>query len=171
MRMLPDIMLPDTMSCDAATPMRSVAQFRGQLLGEAQDRAGAASANAASANSVRELWEASDLSAGKLADEAARFWRVRRLTLQDLVNPSGLTERFSARFLRESSVFPFRAKEGVVLAVSDPADSATIRAVEIVCGTAVEVAVASFDDIATVLERQFAEREAAAADVQDIDAP
>jgi len=128
-------------------PVRSVAQFRRHLLGEVADRT-----DAASANSLRELWETSDVSAGRLADEAARFWRLRRLTLQDLVNAVGFTERFSARFLREASVFPLHGGQGrVVLAVSDPADSATIRAVEIVCGAAVEIAIASFDDIATVL--------------------
>jgi general secretion pathway protein E len=146
-----------------AAPLRSIAQFRRHLFGEAPDRA-----DAASANSLRELWETSDVSAGRIADEAARFWRLRRLTLQDLVNATGFTERFSARFLRESSVFPFHGERGsVVLAVSDPADSATIRAVEIVCGAAVEIAVASFDDIATVLERHFAEREAATETIEE----
>jgi general secretion pathway protein E len=147
-------------------PARSLEQFRLHLLKQVPDAAKARMqapnpAGAAAENSLRELWEKSDLPAGRLADEAARFWKLRRLNLQDLVNAAGAVERFSARFLRESSVFPFHMeKGGLGLAVSDPADAATIRAVEIVCGSAVEVAVASFDDIATVLERRFAEREA-----------
>ena len=68
----------------------------------------------------------------------------------------------------ESSVFPFRAEQGGFgLAVSDPTDAAAIRAVEIVCGGAIEVAVASFDDISTVLERQLDERSASALDVDE----
>jgi general secretion pathway protein E len=90
------------------------------------------------------------------------------LNLQDLMNATGAVEHFSARFLRESSVFPFRAGQGRFgLAVSDPTDAATIRTVEIVCGGAVEVAVASFDDISTVLERQLDERSASALDVNE----
>jgi general secretion pathway protein E len=70
-----------------------------------------------------------------------------------------VVELFSQRFLRESSVFPFRTRDdGFGLAVSDPSDSAAIRAVEIVCGGAVAIAVASFDDIATVLELRLDEQ-------------
>src|SRR6266700_189535 len=159
----------------AAIPMpaRSVEQFRLHLLEQVPDAAKAGMqaqnhAGAAAANSLRELWEKSDLPAGRLADEAARFWKLRRLNLQDLVNATGAVERFSARFLRESAVFPFRTeKGGLGLAVSDPADAATIRAVEIVCGSTVEVAVASFDDIATVLQRHFDERSAIAEDLDE----
>jgi len=114
------------------------------------------------------LWEKSDLPAGKFADEAARFWNLRRLSLQDLMSASSAVEHFSARFLRESYVFPFRAEQGRFgLAVSDPTDAAAIRAVEIVCGSAVEIAVASFDDISTVLERQLDERSPSAVDVDE----
>lgn len=64
--------------------------------------------------------------------------------------------------------FPFRAGDGGFgLAVSDPADGAAIRAAEIVCGAPVRIAVHSFDDIATVLERQLDERTAEAADVAE----
>jgi general secretion pathway protein E len=156
-----------------AMPTRSVEQFRLHLLRQVPDAAKAGvqvqnHADAAAANSLRELWEKSDLPAGRLADEAARFWKLRRLNLQDLMNATGAVERFSARFLREAAVFPFRTeKGGLGLAVSDPADAATIRAVEIVCGSTVEVAVASFDDIATVLQRQFDERSAIAEDLDE----
>jgi len=53
------------------------------------------------------------------------------------------------------------------LAVSDPSDSAAIRAVEIVCGRAVAIAVASFDDIATVLELRLDEQATGALDVDE----
>ncbi|MGD4069819.1 hypothetical protein QT636_22615, partial [Xanthomonas citri pv. citri] len=87
------------------------------------------------------------------------FWKLPRLGLQHLTNAAGAIEQFSPRFLRESSVFPFRFGDGEFgLAVCDPADGAAIRAAEIVCGRPVVVAVASFDDIATVLELRLDER-------------
>jgi general secretion pathway protein E len=157
----------------AATPPRSVEQFRQHLLKQVSDAAKTrmqvqGSVDGGSASALRMLWEKSDLPAGKLADEVARFWKLRRLNLQDLMNASGAVEHFSARFLRESSVFPFRTgQDRFGLAVSDPTDAAAIRAVEVVCGGAVEVAVASFDDISTVLERQLDERDAGAVDVDE----
>ena len=114
---------------------------------------------AASGNGLRELWEKSDLPAGIFADEVAGFWKLPRAGLQQLTNVQGAVEHFSPRFLRESSVFPFRlGDDGFGLAVSDPADGAAIRAAEIVCGRPVTIAVASFDDITTVLELRLDER-------------
>jgi general secretion pathway protein E len=119
-------------------------------------------------NGLRELWEKSDLPGGKFADEVAGFWRLPRLNLQELLSVVGAVEQFSARFLRESSVFPFRfGDDGFGLAVSDPADGAAIRAAEIVCGGPVTIAVASFDDIATVLERRLDKQTADAVDVAE----
>ena len=138
-----------------ATSKHSVEQFRLHLLERIPDAArvklrGVSSVDAVPGNGLREIWEKSDLPAGKFADEAASFWRLPRLGLQELMNVVGAVEHFSPRFLRESSVFPFRVGgEGFGLAVSDPADGAAIRAAEIVCGRPVTIAVASFDDIAT----------------------
>jgi general secretion pathway protein E len=118
----------------APAPRRSVEQFRLHLLGRIPDAARAKlqavnSLDAATGNGLRELWEKSDLPAGKFADEVASFWRLPRLGLQDLMGVATIAEQFSARFLRESSVFPFRAGDGSLsLAVSDPADGAAIRA-------------------------------------------
>jgi general secretion pathway protein E len=158
----------------AAAPPRPVEQFRQHLLNQLSDAAKSRVQlqsfidGAAAASPLRTLWEKSDLPAGKFADEVARFWNLRRLNLQDLMNAASAVEQFSARFLREASVFPFRAEQGRFgLAVSDPTDAAAIRAVEIVCGSEVEVAVASFDDISTVLERQLDERGASPVDVDE----
>jgi general secretion pathway protein E len=157
----------------AAAPPRSVEQFRVHLLKQVSDAAKTrmqvqGSVDGGSASALRMLCEKSDLPAGRLADEVARFWKLPRLNLQDLMNATGAVEHFSARFLRESSVFPFRSEQGGFgLAVSDPTDAAAIRAVEIVCGGAIELAVASFDDISTVLERQLDERSASVVDVDE----
>ena len=156
-----------------AAPLRSVEHFRRYLLDQLSDTAKARLQfegwiDGTSGSPLRTLWEKSDLPAGKFADEAARFWSLRRFNLQDLMSAASAVEHFSARFLRESSVFPFRAAQGRFgLAVSDPTDAAAIRAVEIVFGGAVEVTVASFDDISTVLERQLGEQGPSAVDVAE----
>jgi general secretion pathway protein E len=143
-----------------ANSRNAVEQFRLHLLERIPDaaRPRLRDIDLASGHGLRELWEKSDLPSGIFADEVAGFWRLPRASLQDLTNAVGAVEQFSPRFLRESSVFPFRAGDGFGLAVCDPADGAAIRAAEIVCGRPVVIAVASFDDIATVLELRLDER-------------
>jgi general secretion pathway protein E len=163
--------MPAAEGAAAATPKRSLEQFRLHLLERMPDaaRAKLRGAGAAPENGLRELWEKSDLTAGKFADEVASFWKLPRLSLQDLTNVVGAVELFSSRFLRESSVFPFRgANDRFGLAVSDPSDGAAIRAAEIVCGRSVVVGVGSFDDIATVLELRLDEQ---AKETVDVDEP
>src|ERR1043165_2640546 len=90
----------------AAAPLRSVDHFRQHLLNQLSDAAKLrvqhhGSIDGSSGNPLRILWEKSDLPAGKFADEAARFWNLRRSNLQDLMNATSAVEYFSARFLRE----------------------------------------------------------------------
>jgi general secretion pathway protein E len=149
---------PEDVAAAVSVPKHSVEQFRLHLLERMPDTARAklreaGSLDAAARYGLRELWEKSDLPAGKFADEVASFWNLPRLCLQELMGVATIVEQFSARFLRESSVFPFRTSDGSLgLAVSDPADGAAIRAAEIVCGEAAKIVVASFEDIFTVLE-------------------
>jgi len=125
---------------------------------------------------LRELWESTELSAAEFADEIAHFFRLQRIGLLELLAGEPQVDGFSKRFLRESMVFPFRAPDGGIrLAVSDPLDTAAIRAAEIVFGGSVDLVVASFEDITTLLERQdsgaaaeSAAREGAGGD-EDID--
>jgi general secretion pathway protein E len=110
--------------------------------------------DAPASRALREIWEATDLSAADFADEVAQFWNLQRITFPDLLASEAKVEGFSRRFLREAMVFPFGAAGGGVrLAVADPLDTAAIRAAEIVFGDRVEVVIASFEDISTVLER------------------
>ena len=103
---------------------------------------------------LRELWESTDLPAAEFADEVARFFKLQRIGLLELLATEAQVEGFSRRFLRESMVFPFRsAGGGVKLAVADPMDTAAIRAAEIVFGETIELVIASFEDITTILER------------------
>src|SRR5260370_34128401 len=62
--------------------------------------------------SLRRLWELSDLSADDFANEGAHFYRLPRLTLPQLIAASALTGRFSRRFLREPTVFPYPSADG-----------------------------------------------------------
>jgi general secretion pathway protein E len=116
--------------------------------------AGTGLSGAPHVKALRELWESTDLPAAEFADEVAEFFKLQRVSLLDLLASQAQVEGFSRRFLRESMVFPFRSKGGTVkLAVADPMDTAAIRAAEIVFGEAIELAIASFEDITTILER------------------
>src|ERR1700722_3886097 len=109
-----------------------------------------------SAMSLRRVWEASDISAHDFADEVAAFFHMRRLTLPQLIGARPLIERFTQRFLRETALFPFDEGKGrFCLAVGDPGDLAAQRAAELVLGAPAEIAVASFEDIATALAERL----------------
>src|SRR5260370_15960669 len=113
-------------------------------------------ANSTLARPLRELWEATDLSAAEFADEVSDYWGVVRLSLPQLLASTPCLDGFSRRFLRESTIFPVRAPSGNYrLAVADPSDTAAIRASEIVFRAPVESAVASFGDITTVLDQRI----------------
>src|SRR5437868_7855586 len=114
-----------------------------------------AAANSTLTRPLRELWEASDLSAAEFADEVSDYFGAVRLGLPQLLAATPCLDGFSRRFLRESNIFPFRAPDGNYrIAVADPSDTAAIRAAEIVFGAPVEMAVASFEDITTVLDQR-----------------
>ncbi|MGC2776744.1 MAG: GspE/PulE family protein [Bradyrhizobium sp.] len=98
--------------------------------------------------------EATALSAADFADAIARQLGLPRISLSDLLACQPLAEHFSRRFLRETMVLPFRSAEHKpCLAVADPRDTAAARAAELVFGGAIELVVASADDIATALNR------------------
>src|SRR3954452_23998527 len=114
---------------------------------------------------LKDLWEASDLSANDFADEVAQFCRLPRITLPQLIAASALTAKFSRRFLRETLVFPYQADDGRPrLVLADPTDAAAVRAAEIVLGQAVTVEIASYEDIATALTKRLVEDDEAAHD-------
>jgi general secretion pathway protein E len=110
--------------------------------------------------SLRRLWELSDMSADDFANEVAHFYGLPRLTLPQLIAASAVTGRFSRRFLRETTVFPYQSTEGrFKLAVADPGDVAAVRAAQIVLGGQVDIEVASFEDIATALTERLGDEE------------
>ena len=109
---------------------------------------------------LRKLWELTDLGANDFADEVARFYGLPRLTLPELLAVTAVVQRFSRRFLREMVVLPYQTKEGRFgLALADPTDIAAIRAAEIVLGGPLEITVASFEDIPTVLAERLGDED------------
>ena len=108
------------------------------------------------ARSHGKLWELTDLSASEFADEAARFFDLDRITLQDMLSAPPLVAAFSQRFLREMMLFPYQSADGgAVLAVADPTDTAARRAAEIVLRADVEIKVASVEDLTIVLDQRL----------------
>jgi general secretion pathway protein E len=119
------------------------------------EKLASANSNSTLARPLRELWEATDLSASDFADEVAGHWSLTRLSLPQLLASTPCLDGFSRRFLRESTIFPVRTPDGGYrLAIADPSDAAAIRAAEIVFAAPVEVAVASFEDITTALDQR-----------------
>src|SRR5208337_3067748 len=105
-----------------------------------------------SGSTLRRLWKTTDLSSHEFANEVAAFFNLRKLTLMELADLRSLADRFTPRFLREASLFPFETEDGAfALAAGDPSDAPALQAVEIVFGAPFELVTASFEDIATVL--------------------
>jgi general secretion pathway protein E len=114
---------------------------------------------------LRKLWELTDLSANHFASEVADFYGLPLMTLPQLLAATSLVHGFSRRFLREMVVLPYQSADGRhSLALADPTDVAAIRAAEIVLGGPVEITVASFEDIATVLAERLGDDDASAAE-------
>jgi general secretion pathway protein E len=102
------------------------------------------------------LWEITSLSPAEFADEAARFFELDRVTLQEMMSAAPLVTSFSQRFLRETMVYPCTASDGLMtLAVVDPTDQAAQRAAQIVLGNAVAIKIATSEDIAVVLDQRL----------------
>jgi general secretion pathway protein E len=131
------------------------------LAGDASARFNAAEA-LRSGKPLLKLWQLSEMSANEFADEVARYFDLARMGLADLMSLPSLADNFSQRFLRESSVFPCTVQSGhSCIVVADPIDRAAIRAAEIVLGSGMEIAIASFEDIATVLASRLDDKTSA----------
>ena len=139
--------------------------FSAFLLGKNFSRKSSASASVeeASHTALRQLWESIDISAHDFADELAAFSGLPRLSLPQLIEAKPLSALFSQRFLREMTIFPYESANGAArLALGDPGDLAARKAVELVLGGAVPVDIASFEDIATALDRRLGPPDVAA---------
>jgi general secretion pathway protein E len=146
------------MAFDVAHEFANYLRSKNHLAGEVVLRDGAAAAPAPDERTLHKLWELTELSANDFADEVSQFFKLPRAPLPDLLAAAPLVKQFSRRFLREMTVFPYRTADGqVVMAVADPSDTAAVRAAAIVLGGDIgdiKVLVASFEDIATVLNQR-----------------
>jgi general secretion pathway protein E len=106
---------------------------------------------------LRQIWEATDMSAHDFADEVAVHYHLPRLSLPQLLAAKAFVGRFAQRFLRESAIFPFEDGGAFHLAMADPGDQAAQRGAEIELGGPVKIFVVSFEDIATALNEKFGE--------------
>ena len=113
---------------------------------------------------LKRLWRSTNLSSHEFANEVATFFGLPKMTLSQLTGRRSLADRFSPRFLRDASIFPFETSDGTfALTAGDPGDVEAIRAAEIVLGAPLEIVTASFEDIATVLGDKLDADEAAPA--------
>ena len=117
------------------------------------------SALAQGKRSLREIWEASELSAHDLADEVAVHYGLPRLTLPQLLSATALVNRFTHRFLRETAIFPFEDFGSLRLAMADPGDRVALRGAEIALGASLEIVVVSFEDVSTALNERLGDDE------------
>src|SRR5215472_1308399 len=95
----------------------------GDLSAKLGSAANGSSGNGQDEPKLRELWELTELSANDFAEEVARFYRLPRLGLPELIAAQSLVARFSRRFLRETMVFPYqRGENDFRLVLADPTD-------------------------------------------------
>ncbi len=155
------------MTADIPGDFTKYLKSRHSIRGDLASHAGSAE-NRPGDHLLRNLWQATDLTASDFADEVARFYQFPRITLPDLLAAKPLAARFSRRFVRETMVFPYEAADGgfrIVLA--DPTDLAAVRAAEIVLGGPVEVEVASFEDLAITLQQRLGDDASPAPDADE----
>jgi general secretion pathway protein E len=110
----------------------------------------------------RELWQLTELSAAEFAAETAHFFDLKQVFFSELINSDSLADRFSHRFLREMMIFPYRtnASDQVFLAVVDPTDCTSRRAVELVLCRPIVLTIVSHEDIASTLAEKADSEEA-----------
>jgi general secretion pathway protein E len=112
-----------------------------------------------SGRKLRDLWQLTDLAASDFAAETAAFYKLPQVDLPALLAAKPQTALFANRFLRESTIFPYRVTdEGpITLAVADPTDTTTLQAAKLVLRGPLALVIASFEDISTVLSARIGE--------------
>jgi general secretion pathway protein E len=134
----------------------------------ALSRVGTRPANGRSV-SYRSLFERGTLEPAAFAEAVAAFHELPRADLEAMRGGRPLLEQFSTRFLRDMGAFPYETADGELrLAIADPSDTASLRAIELTLGRTCIREVAAFDEIELVLRAALGSAEAgAAAEVDD----
>ena len=127
-------------------------------------RSGSRAANAR-APSYRAMYERSTMEPGAFAEAVATYHDLPRASLEAMRAGTALVEPFSTRFLRDMGAFPYETAAGELrLAVADPSDTASLRAIELTLGRTCLREVAAFDEIELVLRAAIDHAEANAVD-------
>ena len=101
----------------------------------------------------KRLIGASRLKPPEFADHLASAHDLPRVHIQDLRAGSSLSAEFSAPFLHEAGLYPYRhAGGGLRLATADPFNADAIDAVVITLGGPVTIEIATFEDIEIALD-------------------
>jgi general secretion pathway protein E len=124
-------------------------------------RSGSRAANARGP-SYRAMYERGALEPAAFADAVATFHDLPRASLDTIRAGVPLIEPFSTRFLRDMGAFPYETPDGELrLAVADPSDTASLRAIELTLGRTCLREVAAFDEIELVLRTAIGNAEEA----------
>jgi general secretion pathway protein E len=120
----------------------------------------------------RTLFERSTLEPAAFADTVAAFHELPRADLETMRAGRPLLEQFSTRFLREMGAFPYENADGELrLALADPSDTASLRAIELTLGRSALREVAAFDEIEMLLRAALGSADGQTpADVEDLSA-
>jgi len=106
--------------------------------------------------------KSSTVSSHLLARAVAEYYGLPLVRDEEWANSGTDHAALSNAFLRENRVVPLaETSEGVVLAMEDPSDTATINAVRLALGRPVIVRVAAAEDIQAAIERSAREQEGA----------
>ena len=118
----------------------------------------------------RTLFERGTLEPAAFAEAVSDFHDLPRADLEAMRAGRPLLEQFSTRFLRDMGAFPYETPDGQLrLAIADPSDTASLRAIELTLGRSCLREVAAFDEIELMLRTALgnAETSASAADIED----
>ena len=99
------------------------------------------------------LWREGAMPASDLADAAAEFYGVPRLSEEVVSGLPQLIDRLSVRFLREAHIYPVLWDGGPLLIVADPGQTESLQAVNLALGGRHPIAVLSYEEIGALFER------------------
>lgn len=112
---------------------------------------------AETASSFDELRREANLGDDAFADALALYLNLPRISFEELQTSHSETERFSARFLRETRILPFVTKDGVAaLAISEPVSQAVLHAAELVFQSLPRLFITGRETIETLLNDRLA---------------
>ena len=106
---------------------------------------------------LRDLWEVTELPAEEFAEEVARFFNLPRLSLPQLLDAPRWPHRSHPGSFAKWQFSRARSNLAPPTSsvVADPTDAASVRAAELTLGGPISIAIASFEDIATVLAERL----------------